>query len=199
MFVRIWTPDMIQSHIMANQGKEPLNSHYYSTHYPSVYAAAERIFGSWGEAIESCGIDYNTVRKYKLWDKDRIVEAIRKLFAEGQPISSQKMQKINKSLYMASIHHFRSWSKAVQAAGFNYTEVRLRRNLSNFEIRQEIIRLYKEGVDMSYCNMRKNYQYLLAYGMKRLGNGSWAEARRVCGIRTNYRIHPSKRQIVQLH
>ena len=47
---------------------------------------------------------------------------------------------------------------------------------------------------MAYSNMRKNHQYLLAYGMKKLGGGSWAEARRACGITDNYRLRPDKRQ-----
>jgi hypothetical protein len=42
--------------------------------------------------------------------------------------------------------------------------------------------------------MRKNYQYLLAAGMKKIGGGSWAEARRVCGIEENYRIPRRKRE-----
>ena len=46
---------------------------------------------------------------------------------------------------------------------------------------------------MAYSNMRKNHQYLLAYGMKKLGGGSWAEARRVCGITENFRLPKDKR------
>ena len=45
MFKRIWTAEMIESHIYStHSNKEPLNSHYYATTYPSVYAAADRIF-----------------------------------------------------------------------------------------------------------------------------------------------------------
>ena len=40
--------------------------------------------------------------------------------------------------------------------------------------------------------MRKNYQYLLAAGMKKLGDDSWAKARRQCGILTNYRLDATK-------
>ena len=60
------------------------------------------------------------------------------------------------------------------------------------------------GCGLAYPNMRKNHQYLLAYGMKKLGGGSWAEARRVCGITDNFRIPRSKRpthsrmQMIQL-
>ena len=47
MFQRRWTSEKIISHILAREGVEPLNSHYYATTYPDVYAAAERFFGSW--------------------------------------------------------------------------------------------------------------------------------------------------------
>ena len=78
MFQRIWTPEMIKEYIVASNGREPLNSHYYSTNYPSIYAAAERIFGSWGNAITAAGLDYNAIRKYRVWTRMRIVQAIRK-------------------------------------------------------------------------------------------------------------------------
>ena len=35
---------------------------------------------------------------------------------------------------------------------------------------------------------------LLAYGMKKLGGGSWAEARRACGITENFRLPKAKRR-----
>ena len=65
MFKQIWFPEMIQQHIMSRLDKEPLNSYYYATNYPDVYAAAERVFGSWGGAIEACGLDYSLIKKYK--------------------------------------------------------------------------------------------------------------------------------------
>lgn len=185
---------MVMNHIFStHSNKEPLNSHYYATHYPSVYAAADRIFGSWAEAIAACGFDYSEIRKYKIWNRFKITDEIVRMAAAGEPVSSQKIQLTNKSLYMAAIRYYNSWGVAVQAAGINYSEVRERRSLSPIEIKQEIIRLYKNGVDLSYCNMRKNYQYLLAYGMKKLGGGSWAAARKICGVRTNYRTPPVKR------
>ena len=196
MFKRIWTADMIESHIYStHSNKEPLNSHYYATHYPSVYAAAERIFGSWGEAITACGFDYSDIRKYKVWNRSKVTETIREMAATGQQLSSQKAQTNHKSLYMAAIRYYKSWGKAVMAAGIDYSVIRERRSMSILEIKTEIIKLHKAGVDLSYCNMRKNYQYLLAYGMKKLGEGSWDAARKVCGIKTNYRIPPSKRKI----
>ena len=184
---------MIQDIILSANGKEPLNSHYFSTTYPSIYAAAERIFGSWGNAIASCGLDYSAIRKYRSWNRMRVIAVIRKRYKNGEPLSSQHVQSHFKSLYMASIHYFKSWGDAVSKSGLDYDTIRIRRSMTEKQIRDEIQRLYRNGVDMAYSNMRKNYQYLLAYGMKKLGGGSWAEARRACGIMDNYRLPKSKR------
>jgi 5,10-methylene-tetrahydrofolate dehydrogenase/methenyl tetrahydrofolate cyclohydrolase len=193
MFKQIWHPEMIENHIMQRHGQEPLNSYYYATHYPDVYAAAERIFGSWGDAIEACGLDYNTIRKYKSWTRQAVLDEIRKLAKNDEPLHSQNAQNNHKSLYMAAIKRYRNWGQAVQAAGIRYKDIRLRRSMTKSEIKKEILELFRRNEDLSYTNMRKNYQYLLAAGMKKLGNGSWARARKQCGILTNYRLNSEKR------
>ena len=78
-------------------------------------------------------------------------------------------------------------------AGLDYDSIRIRRSMTEEQIHDEIQTLYKAGEDLAYPNMRKNHQYLLAYGMKKLGAGSWVEARRVCGIMDNFRLPTSKR------
>ncbi len=192
MFKRVWTKEMIIQHIQ--ESKEPLNSHYYSTHHSAIYAAAERLFGSWGEAIEAAGLDYSKIKKYQSWSKERVIKEIEQAKAAGTPLSSKYIQEHNKPLYMAAIKRFKSWNNALRKAKINPKKVRLRRSMTADEVKKKIQQLYKKNVDMAYPNMRKNYQYLLAVGMKKLGNGSWAEARRVCGIEDNYRIPKHKRQ-----
>lgn len=194
MFKKIWYAEMIQNHILERQGKEPLNSYYYATNYPDVYAAAERTFGSWGDAIESCGIDYNSVRKYKTWTKQAVLDKIRELAKEGEPLYSQYAQNHHKSLYMAAIKRFKNWGHALRSAGIKYDDVRLRRSMTAEEIKKEILKLFRQKENLSYTNMRKNHQYLLAAGMKKLGDGSWARARKQCGILTNYRLNSVKKK-----
>ena len=195
MLKKIWTPMLVEEHILARVGKEPLNSYYYATHYPRVYAAAERLFGSWRDAITSCGLDYNEIRKYKAWSRERIQEEIKKLAEANEPLSSLLVQNNHKALYMAAVHHFKSWGKAIQSSGISYKKVRQRRSMTPDEAKEEILSLFRQGVDLAYPNMRKNHQYLLACGMKKLGEGSWDAARKVCGIKTNYRIPPYKRKV----
>jgi len=192
MFKKIWHEEKIQNHILERQGSEALNSRYYATTYPDVYAAAERTFGSWGEAIESCGIDYNTIRKYKSWTKQAVLDEVRRLAKANEPLHSQHAQNNYKPLYMASIKRFKNWGHTLTSAGIKYDEVRLRRSMTKDDIKKEILALFRNKENLSYTNMRENYQYLLAAGMKKLGDGSWARARRQCGILTNYRLDSAK-------
>lgn len=94
---------------------------------------------------------------------------------------------------MAAVKRFKSWGKAVKAAGIDYSKIKLRRNMNKAEIKREILKLYDSGEDLAYPNMRTNHQYLLAAGMKKLGDGSWQIARRKCGIKINYRLSAEKR------
>ncbi len=194
MFKRHWSSDMIIQHITGKNGKEPLNSYYYATTYSDVYAAAERLFGSWQQAIEACGFDYSIIKKYQTWTKERVIAEIKAAKAKGTPLGSKYTQDNNKPLYMAAVKRYKSWNNALKRAGINHKRIRLRRLMTNDEVRAEIKKLYQKNVDLAYPNMRKNYQYLLAAGMKKLGAGSWAEARRVCGIEDNYRIPRHKRK-----
>ena len=193
MFKQIWFPEMIQQHILSRLDKEPLNSHYYATNYPDVYAAAERTFGSWGEAIESCGLDYSLIKKYKSWTRQSVLDEIRRLAKEGEPLFSQNAQDHHKPLYMAAIKRFGNWGKALQSAGVDYKSVRLRRSMTKSDIRKEVLALFRRGESLSYMHMKKNYLYLQAVAMRKLGDGSWARARRECGILTNYRLQREKR------
>ena len=179
---------------MARRGGEPLNALYYSTTYPDIYAAAQRIFGSWRYAIEACGIEYTKVRKYRQWNKTRVVEEIKLLSKKREPLNSIHVQKQRKPLYMAALKRFKGWADAMRAAGFDYTKIRLRRSMNRVQVKDAILELWAEGFDLAYPNMRKKRQWLLATAMKKLGHGSWDKARKACGIKVNFRLKGDKRK-----
>ena len=197
MFYRKWDDTAIINHIMSKHGRKPLNSSFYSRNYPAVYAAADRIFGSWKNAIEACGLDYSKIRKYRIWSKKTVIKEIKKRHKSGQSLNSKYAYKTDRPLYMAAIKRYKNWGTAVSAAGIDYGSVRLRRMMSKTEIKKEILDLYDSGVDLAYPNMKENHLYLLAAGMKKLGNGSWAKARQVCGIRENFRQYARREQLEQ--
>lgn len=187
MFLKYWQPEMITQHILERNGVEPLNAYYYATHYPSVHAAAVRIWGTWKDAIEACGLDYSQIRKYRIWSDERVVREIVELSKEHYPLASKFAQTKHKPLYMAAVRRFGSWSKALRKAGIDNKRVRLRKSRNPEEIKDEILALYRNNVSLSYPYMREHYSDLLAAGMKKLGDGSWQRARLACGIDDNYR------------
>jgi len=193
MFKRRWYDKLILDHILARHGKEPLNSHYYASNYPDVYAAAERFFVSWRDAIEAAGFNYDEIRKYKKWSVKKILEEIKKMRKAKKPLNSKYIQDNNRPLYMAVIKRYKSWGKALSAAGIDYKKVRIRKMMTKAEIKEEILKLHKRKVDLAYPNMRANHLALLASAMKKLGDGSWDKARKKCGIHTNYRLPKHKR------
>ncbi len=182
MIYQSWTAHAIKQHILSNDGVEPLNSHYYAVNYPDVYAAAERMFGGWQYAIESCGLDYEKIRKYKRWSKEKVLDEIKRLKAEKQSLNSKTIQQTQRALYLAALRRFNSWGNALEVAGFNYKKIRQRRRMTETDIRKEVLALAKKGTDLSYANMRTNHLYLLANAMRKLGNGSWVSSLKVCGI-----------------
>ncbi len=96
---------------------------------PPLAAAALRAngFPSWREAIAAAGLDIDNVARYRFWNEERVIAAIRELQAAGHPLSSKAMQTSDQSLFCAARRRFGSWDKALVAAGFNVEEIRLRR------------------------------------------------------------------------
>lgn len=195
MFKRKWNEELIIAHIMTRRGKEPLNALHYASQYPDLYAAAQRIFGCWKYAIEACGIDYLKVRKYRQWNKTRVIEEIKLLAKKREPLNSIYIQIKRKPLYMAALKRFKSWSNAMRAAGMDYSKHRLRRFLTKAQIKEEILKLWESGFDLAYPNMRKRRQWLLANAMKKLGGGSWDKARKLSGVKVNFRLKGAKRKL----
>jgi hypothetical protein len=183
MIYQSWTAHAIKQHILSNDGIEPLNSHYYAVNYPDVYAAAERMFGGWQYAIESCGLDYEKIRKYKRWSKEKVLDEIKRLKAEKHSLNSKTIQQTQRPLYLAALRRFKSWGNALEAAGLNYKKIRKRRRMTEDDIRKEILALAKKGTDLSYANMRSNHLYLLANAMRKIGDGSWVASLKACGIK----------------
>ena len=186
-FNKRWNPDMVTSHIISRHGREPLNSSRYAAVYPDVHAAGARMFGTWKATIEACGIDYEEVRRYRRWSKSKVLSEVRKLKKDGQSLNSKRIQDHHRPLYQAAVKRFGSWNETLAASGIDHKRVMLRRGLSESEIREAVISLHQRGVDLAYPGMRRSHDRLLAAASRKLGGGSWAEARRRCGVRRNFR------------
>ena len=96
---------------------------------PALAASALRPngFGSWPEAIEAAGLDINEVARYKYWDKELVLKAIKKLHKAGENLSSRYAQKNHQSLFCAARRRFETWDNALETAGLDASKIRIRK------------------------------------------------------------------------
>jgi hypothetical protein len=96
---------------------------------PALAASALRPngFGSWPEAIEAAGLDINDVARYKYWNEERVLKAIKERHKAGVNLSSRNAQKNDQSLFCAARRRFETWDKALEAAGLDASKIRIRK------------------------------------------------------------------------
>jgi len=96
--------------------------------HSALYLRACKVFGSWKNALEASGVDYESSRNNKKWTRQRIVREIKRLNAEGGSLRPSVLRKNGMTaLVSAADYHFGSWRKAVESCGVEYEFARHRR------------------------------------------------------------------------
>jgi hypothetical protein len=148
-----WTkPRIIEAILLRALNGEPLGS---QTVKPgSLSKAAIREFGSWPAALRAAGLDPDehspraqeattgtaipavdgrsaTPRPYRRWGTDEVVEAIRSRAADKRRMNATAVADEDASLYRVAARRYGSWDAALQAAGLNPAEYRVRKTSSD--------------------------------------------------------------------
>lgn len=90
--------------------------------HSSLYVKACKAFGSWRNALEACGIDYERARNNRKWTRERIVREIKSLGTGGRCLRPSILRKNGMTtLVSAAEYHFGSWRRAVESCGFDYS------------------------------------------------------------------------------
>src|SRR5688572_17916661 len=88
MLTTRWSKDEIALEILRlYAARQPLSYGEVQKNHLRLLRAAARYFGSWKNAIEYAGLDYEQIRKYQVWTRERIVEQIQKYHTEGRDLS----------------------------------------------------------------------------------------------------------------
>ena len=92
---------------------------------PQLAAAATKKshFGSWREALEASGLDYDSIRRYREWDDNRILEMVREYARAGKPLNAKNVELEDITLITAARRRFDSWHQALTAAGLDYRQI----------------------------------------------------------------------------
>jgi len=124
---KAWTCDRIVERIQELQGQgADLSWRNVSLNVdPQLAAAATKKshFGSWREALEAAGLDYDAIRRYREWDDERVLTMVREMHANGKGLNAKSMEQEDITLITAARRRFDSWHQALTAAGLDYKDI----------------------------------------------------------------------------
>jgi hypothetical protein len=125
-----WTQERILERICElHAAGEDLSWRHISTRVdPQLAAAATRLtsYGSWRNAVEAAGLNYDSIRRYKDWDEDRILAELRHRSQADEPLNAGEVCRTNTALITAARRTYGSWDKALAAAGLDPGDIRKR-------------------------------------------------------------------------
>ena len=121
-----WTPNRITDEIRAMVLKgEELNDRHVNLRHGPLYGAAGRRFGSWQQAIEAAGIDYEAVRSQrKPYTEKELIGILTDLKEKGVPLDYTSVRSYYPRLTGGIIRVFGSYSRGIEAIGLDYDDIK---------------------------------------------------------------------------
>ncbi len=182
--MRKWSRENIGLEILRlyNSG-ENLNYAAVAQDQIALLRAATRYFGSWRLAIESAGLDYDEIRRYKVWSRDRIIARIQELHEKGEDLSWRQVSLAGDPQLAAAAtkhKHFGSWGLAVAAAGLDYNTIRRYRDWDESAIKLQLTELHAQGADMNAKQMEETNIALITAARRHFE--SWDGALTAAGL-----------------
>ena len=110
-FNRQWTKESIVRAIR-DRHKQCLPILGITAKDPALYAATQRHFGGWPQAMLAAGLPW---KPKKWWSRERVMAAIQSRYQQGLPLCG--LHKTDRPLAYAARKYFGSWPAAVAAAG----------------------------------------------------------------------------------
>jgi hypothetical protein len=162
---------------------DDLNYASIAQEHVALLRAATRYFGSWRSAVEFSGLNYEEIRKYKMWTRERILERIRELHAKGVDLSWRHISTVVDPQLAAAAtkrKHFGSWRSAIQSAGLNYSDIRRYREWDEEAVIQRLRELHHEGRDLNAKSVEQYDITLITAARRRFD--SWHRALEAAGL-----------------
>ena len=120
-----------------------------------------------------------------VWDKNEIIQALKKLHKQGEDISYNSLTLKMQSLVSASAYHFGSYRIAVQQAGIDYAEVSRRPRWTKTSIIKLIKDARRNGGDLYWsavCKRRDDLGKAAFASLQPRLFGSWDRALHAAGL-----------------
>ncbi len=182
--MRKWSKDAIAEEIQKlHKAEIDLNYAAIADGQVALLRAATRYFGSWRKAVEYAELNYDEIRRYRSWTKERIVERIRDLHSGGEDLSWRFVStQLDPQLAAAATKkkHFGSWRQAVIASGLDYSTIRRYREWDEETILRELRELSEKGIDLNAKSMESHDITLITAARRRFS--SWDQALTAAGL-----------------
>lgn len=181
---RKWSKESIGLEIVSMyESGENLNYASIAASNLALLRAATRYFGTWEAAVRFAGLDYDSIRRYKSWTRDRIVARIQELHAEGVDLSWRNVcMNVDPQLAAAATKksHFGSWREALETAGLDYDAIRRYREWDDTRILEMVREFHKDGKELNAKNMEQQDITLITAARRRFD--SWHQALTAAGL-----------------
>lgn len=181
---RKWSKESIGLEIVSMyESGENLNYASIASNNLALLRAATRYFGTWEAAVRFAGLDYDSIRRYKSWSRDRIVARIKELHAQDVDLSWRNVcLNVDPQLAAAATKksHFGSWREALEASGLDYDAIRRYREWDDDRILDMVREFHKNGKELNAKNMEIEDITLITAARRRFD--SWHEALTAAGL-----------------
>ncbi len=180
-----WTRKAIIEEIrQLNAAGEELNYSSAEDNHLNLVRAAAWHYGTWKRAIETSGLSYDDVSKYRRWTKERVVAGIREYHAAGgdlswRVISAEGAPALAAAAVRVNIG-FDTWFAAVTAAGIDYEKVARYRHWTPQRVIEEIQALAEKEAPLSSKLVQQNHPPLYNAAKRRFKQ--WDSALIAAGI-----------------
>ncbi|MDQ2687940.1 MAG: hypothetical protein M3Y28_08755 [Armatimonadota bacterium] len=181
---RKWSKESIGLEIVSMyESGENLNYASIAASNLALLRAATRYFGTWEAAVRFAGLDYDSIRRYKSWTRDRIVARIQELHADGVDLSWRNVcLNVDPQLAAAATKksHFGSWREALETAGLDYDAIRRYREWDDTRILDMVREFHRDGKELNAKNMEQQDITLITAARRRFD--SWHQALTAAGL-----------------
>jgi hypothetical protein len=181
---RKWSKESIGLEIVSMyESGETLNYYSIANNNLALLRAATRYFGTWEAAVKFAGLDYDEIRRYKSWTRDRIVARIKELHAQGVDLSWRNVcLHVDPQLAAAATKksHFGSWREALETAGLDYDAIRKYREWDDARILDMVREFHRNGKHLNAKNMEQEDITLITAARRRFD--SWHQALTAAGL-----------------
>lgn len=117
------------------------------------------------------------------WTRSEVIAVIRAEAAAGQELSYTRTERRVPSLLRAAERVFGTWAAAVEAAGFNYDDIRRYRRWTPERVVERIREWHRKGADLSWHHVSTELDPPLAAAARQAGRfASWADALAAAGL-----------------